>query len=529
MRNFAVIFSAIFLINGSIAYGNEIASTTSINLPDAMGIALNGAPGMHRISSAKIVLPGELVIGFTGEYFSTDKFFLANDHDHRWVSTALINFTPFDFLSIWNTWVAADNTNDSLTPRHTSYRGNPEIGAILRYKAPHDLDTGLLVSLMMPTSSGGKGFNAKAAKIKTSAIASYKIASFLEVAANLGYVIDNTTKMFHGIVPSQQRFTAGIYGKNVIEYGLGVQGSLAISPDVFTGGFIEFSGTYAAPKSAAINPARATIGAKMRLAKLPFIEMAIGSDVRLAGAPQGDHRVPGIAPWEAFIRFTGNWSLFKNPNTSSLTTAKPCGPNSSCEPGLECRDGYCVKPETDMTIEPEKVPTFKVIGTIIDKSTDKPIKKAQVTVAGFTAEDIKINKKTGKFVLAQIPVDGGLIRIRVEAKDYKPAEETVAKDTANATKQITFSLIPTGANLPAILKGNLIDATTGKPIRGVITINDTQKRIIANKSGAFSVELHAGRYDITITSRGHLTQNKNVLLKAGEVVILNVDMTPKRK
>jgi hypothetical protein len=178
---------------------------------------------------------------------------------------------------------------------------------------------------------------------------------------------------------------------------------------------------------------------------------------------------------------------------------------------------------------PEPPPTFSIRGTISDRATHAPLAQPKVTVAGFEAGEVKVDNQTGQFALGPIPIDGGLVRIRVEASGYRPAEETIAKGAPNSTVEVALDMIPLAKSVPATIKGTIVDADNGRPIRGLISIRAEKKRYKADETGTFSIELRAGRYDVTIFSPGHIVQTKTVELKPGDVVILNVDMTPRRR
>ncbi|MBI3179011.1 MAG: carboxypeptidase regulatory-like domain-containing protein, partial [Deltaproteobacteria bacterium] len=46
--------------------------------------------------------------------------------------------------------------------------------------------------------------------------------------------------------------------------------------------------------------------------------------------------------------------------------------------------------------------------------------------------------------------------------------------------------------------------------------------------GKFNPKVKAGRYQILITSKRYVTQIKEIEIRAGDTVILNVDLAPKR-
>ena len=78
------------------------------------------------------------------------------------------------------------------------------------------------------------------------------------------------------------------------------------------------------------------------------------------------------------------------------------------------------------------------------------------------------------------------------------------------------------------MKGSIKDGRSGKPIKGDIFIPALSKRIQADKDGTFDAELKAGRYQVLISAPKYVTQKKEIEIRAGEVVILNLDMVGRR-
>lgn len=302
-------FAAVMLLTAlgaSPAAQADDASPANSHAQLAFGTGQDGSPGLHRVSTAQPAGPGELVLSLSGQYFSASSFLVTGDSDKRWIGTPLVSFAPLDFLSVWASWRASENTNDRLTPKSTSYRGTPALGVRLSFPVARGLDAGVLLSALVPTSAGGGGLDANAAVYQATGIVSYEVARTLVLAANVGYVIDQSSRLFKGTVTAQQRFVAGIYGANVVAFGMGAQSSFELSPDIALGGFAELTGSYAVSALGAINPLRATLGLKTRIAPLRGVELAAGSDVRITGAPKQSSTFPGVPPWEAFVRLVGH-------------------------------------------------------------------------------------------------------------------------------------------------------------------------------------------------------------------------------
>ena len=76
------------------------------------------------------------------------------------------------------------------------------------------------------------------------------------------------------------------------------------------------------------------------------------------------------------------------------------------------------------------------------------------------------------------------------------------------------------------IRGSLKDSRSGKPVaQGQIFIPLLNKKIRPDKQGKFSAKVRAGRYQILISAKKYVTQKKEIEIRAGDVVILNLDMS----
>jgi hypothetical protein len=121
------------------------------------------------------------------------------------------------------------------------------------------------------------------------------------------------------------------------------------------------------------------------------------------------------------------------------------------------------------------------------------------------------------------------VQVRAEASGYRPAEATFAKGPEGSTRELSLELVPLARSVPGVLKGIISDARSGKPVRGSVTIAALKTRVKVDEDGSFAVELKAGRYEVLIASPRHVSQTKLVVLRPGDVVILNLDMTPRER
>lgn len=488
----------------------------------------DGTPGLNRLDTAEPTAPGEVVLGLGGEYFSARGFLVSGDTTRRTSGRLVLGFSPLEMLSLWVSWEAVSGYNDRLTPRVTGYRGDPTFGVKARHELLPGVDAALALSVMVPTSAVGGGLEPGSGVYTARAIVSYAPGPGVVAALNLGYALDRSMRLFERELTSPERFAAGVYGVDAVVYGAGVQGLFAFTPDLAAGGFLELTGTAPTGAGDAPSPLRASIGLKGLVPPSRALELMLGADVRVSGAPEQGTAVPGIPPWEVFLRLTGRWAAFAEaPALAVVPTPPPppgCDEARPCEEGRVCAAGQCVEAPREA---PPAVQTFEIAGKVVDKVSGAPVPAALVTFSGWAAPPVTLDPGQATFTLGPIPVDAGLVQVRVEASGFRPTEATFAKGPAGSTKVLTLELVPVARSAPGVLKGIISDARTGRPVRGTVTIPALKTRVKVDDDGSFSVELRAGRYDVSIASPRHVSQTKSVQLRPGDVVILNLDMTPR--
>jgi uncharacterized membrane protein len=99
------------------------------------------------------------------------------------------------------------------------------------------------------------------------------------------------------------------------------------------------------------------------------------------------------------------------------------------------------------------------------------------------------------------------------------------KGAEGETKVVTFKLTSLGKDAVGELKGSLKDARSGVPVKGEVFIPLIQKKFQADGEGKFSASMKAGRYQVLISAKGYTTQKKEIEIRPGDVVILNVDLS----
>jgi len=240
----------------------------------------------------------------------------------------------------------------------------------------------------------------------------------------------------------------------------------------------------------------------------------------------------GIPPWEAFGRVTAHLGP-KSEAAPKVTGPKTCSADTECFEGQVCVDGMCgrlkeVVKEVVKEIE-RPIPTFTIEGSVSDQTSGDPVGNATLTFSGIGGSALAVDYKTGAFKSWPIPCGDGLIKVSVAAPGYRPLEETVPKGKGDEVKSLALKMQNTGEMAMGEIKGALKDAVTGQPIKAAqIFIPILNQKIRPDAEGKFGAQVKAGRYQVLISGAKYITQKKEIEIRAGDVVIFNVDMTSKR-
>ena len=105
----------------------------------------------------------------------------------------------------------------------------------------------------------------------------------------------------------------------------------------------------------------------------------------------------------------------------------------------------------------------------------------------------------------------------------------MTKGPAGETRRVAFPLTPVGKKVNGTIRGSLRDKGNGMPVMGTLTIPSVGKKVYTTVEGNFTVDLPAGPHKLLIKAANMKPQEKQLTIGPGEVVILNIDMTPQRR
>ncbi|MEO1170624.1 MAG: hypothetical protein AAFX94_01030 [Myxococcota bacterium] len=497
------------------------------------GTSNRGTLGINALELAAPLPAGDWVLNLAATYSVADDLFGDGGENERTRQFFNVTWAPIESLELSIRQSTVSNRNDAADIETTQSLGDPAFAAKYSTLITPEFGLGGLVSFLVPTSAGGTGLNPEAFVLDANLLASYFLSPYLQATLNVGYRLDNSRDIFKRddeLLSPSQRFTANVSELDMITYGIGAEAQFRVGSNFYIDPYLELTGGL--PLSAGDSteaPLLASLGAKL----LPFgkttAEFNLGGDFRLAGAPDPAlNELPGLPPWELFLRF----AFHLNPPEAArpvevVSQSGSCELNSDCPSGTTCGpENVCVQ-EVEKTVVVEKAPdTFSLSGGVFDKKSGEPVGQAVIKIPGEPM--YAVDYKTGAFGPVELMTGDGLVQVVVEAPGYRLATQQVQKGKKDETLALKFELESLGKEAVGEIRGSLKDARSGRPLRGQIFIPVLNRKIRVDKSGRFAARVKANRYQVLITSKGYVTQKKDIEIRAGDVVILNVDLAKGR-
>lgn len=522
----AVFLALLFTPAGSVAHADARTEESDTSI--------HATRGIHHLELAVPLTEKTWAVSTGFTFFAANNFAIDGEHHQRLRWRAAFAVSPWRRLDLGLAWTVTSDSSRPILSTSTHTAGDPEVTAKLAFPVRSDLALGALTRILIPTSAGGAGLAFNATTVTGQALATYQAAPAVTLTLNVGYRFDNTRTIFSSGFPEGQetlmRFNGTIALTNTVVSGLGVIAYFEPSGWLRTAPFAELVGAVAPDGAFKDNLVAANVGAKALL-RGSLIEVAGGASLRLLGAPRSTSLLPGLPPWELFAQL----AFHVDAGAKSAPTVTSCNEPISCPdcsayvtgahlPVREAPKGVVKESFREVVKAP---PTFVISGVVLDAVTLAELSGATVRVSGFDSITLSSDDK-GAFASWPIAVDDEPVRLSVSAPGYRPLQQSLTKGRAGETKTITIALVPATKKVGGLIQGSLRDKAKGMPVVGSISILRMGKRIRTLDDGTFTIELPAGRHRLQITSPGLIPQERQVTVKPGEVVILNVDMPPQR-
>lgn len=495
------------------------------------GTSQRGAAGGEHVEAARGLPADALYLGVSTDYALSTGLFESADENVRQRQRLWVTWSPMDLLELTLSQSVFSNSNPTFEPRTVQSMGDPALRLKLSVPLLEDLALGAGSSLMVPTSAGGTGLDMQAFVLSLQLLATYRLGSSLQASLNAGYVIDRSDKIFKRELLPVQRFAAGINRANQATVGLGLEHQWQSDGGMALGPFLEATAVLGDGVKFSRNPIVATLGVKVHPFGLGRFEMVLGGDWALQGQPNPDGgRLAGVPPWTVFAR------LVVGAGNAAAATAVagegpgPCSAEAPCPKG-ECLAGRCVvvkevvKSETVTQAEP----TFRLAGVVQSETDKQPVTNATITIVGDETSALAVNYKDGSWRSWPLAAGGGLLQLAISAPGYHKLEKTMPRGAAGEVTELNVQLKPASEAMTGQIRGSLKDARTGKALSGQVFIPTLGTKMRVKKDGVFQGPVKTGRYQVLISSKGYVTQKKEIEIRAGDVVILNVDLVGRRR
>jgi hypothetical protein len=320
------------------------------------------------------------------------------------------------------------------------------------------------------------------------------------ITLNLGYHFDNTSQIFSESLNAAQVFAGGVNPHDQFLVRLGAAWQFGpVAPFLEYGSAIAMGGD--AP-GFTDSPNWITVGLRAWPLSHHTLHLVAAADIGLAGIhpPAGKGRIP---PYNVVFAVGFNFGQIPEPPPKVITKE--------------------VERIKEVKVQVPPPPQSRIVGTVVDANTGKPLGGARVKVGGKEKATFVTEPERGKFTTC--PADPGPVKVTVAMEGYKQ-ETTAVLSTGKPTVPVTIKLARARGKTFGTLKGTVRSAT-GQPLRAKLNIPARRKRIRAKK-GKFELRLATGVFDVIFTMPGYVTQRRKIKLKTGDLVILNVELYPKK-
>lgn len=200
----------------STAPGAEAGADEAVERPSDALPSLTGQVGLFRLSAAEVGRPGDLRIGFHGEYFSASNFLVESDSGNtgdrnlRLQGALMLAFTPLKMLELFGGFIGSANRNRRLcddagncTPEMG--RSDPDVikaygdillGSKFAYPLSGGVSAGGELGVKLHSSVSGLSVDPDATSLWLSGLATWNARTVadlpLRVHLNLGLYLDNS-------------------------------------------------------------------------------------------------------------------------------------------------------------------------------------------------------------------------------------------------------------------------------------------------------------------------------------------------
>ena len=501
-----------------------------------------GGAGVHRVLAAHPALYPGLAASLGGDLAVAHSFLAPGDTAQLQGQSLHVMWAPLGGLELGLSVGTLNIVDNKYPDGGAQSLGNPAVNAkYSAYLAP-GVGLGGALRVSVPIAAGGSGLAFDNLVLTGLALATFAPLAALEFSLNAGYTYDRSAAAISGPTNAAQLLAIGAVSTNRLAGGVGVSSHVELLDTLSLGPFGELAVEYAPHVPLAYNPLRATVGLKLFVLKTRAFELGAGVDLRLAGAPNAASPYPGIPPWLAFGQVTVHAFAAPEPPPSLaappvIVAPPPCQDSNACPAGLACDANQCVRlvqrevirevPRDVVHESTAPPPTFVLTGTVVDDE-GKPLPEASIRLSGYDGVQFGVDAHTGIFKSTPLPVGAGAVQVTASAPGFNAHQEVVPRGAANATVRVAFTLHDVGAVQTGVVKGTVRDGRTGLALdlaRVLIPVLGPKPIKVDGEAG-FNLQVKPGHYQMLVFAPKHVTQRKKLTVRAGDVLIVNVDLQP---
>jgi protocatechuate 3,4-dioxygenase beta subunit len=190
-------------------------------------------------------------------------------------------------------------------------------------------------------------------------------------------------------------------------------------------------------------------------------------------------------------------------------------------------------PVANRTPEPAK---GQLTGRIVDAQSGKPVAGAIISLQGQAAAK---SDTDGIYAIANLPQ--GNYRLNINKSGFAEQAKATSVRGGNATRE-DFSLRkevtrvepgnirvqPTAPTASGQLRGQIMDAKTGRPLAGANIYVANRQAAVTNQAGVFTVSnLQPGNYPVVVKMAGYADAGGTVAIRSGEAATASFRLNPR--
>ena len=538
--------------------------------------SMTGSSGIIRVQSARVGNVGYWDIAGHGQYFQQKPFIVdpdsnqEEDYNEYTGAVGAASWAPLRFLELYVSSQVRTNFNsskDDVDPEGDgTFVDDPNIpnldnatGSInAGFKGSLPLDPiwlGLMIGTRSPPNVDEIQFRPDTFGGEFMGIATLDMSERgipFRMHVNGGYIVDRSGILIVEDENPARTFALNLSNYNSYAYGIGFE-----APFKYATPFFEFYGQQVAslnstcdscPKptqsisdAAKGSPRFATIG--VRVTPVDGLALDLSYDAGLAaerpvqGVPATpDSQVVFGASYAFASRSRHREFLRESGEISDAARAQIDAANSEVERlkselekerlAREVSDDAAKGTTAEMKAMEAKMRALSGFrGLVLDAETFAPIGDAIVSFPETNLSRILADATSGFF--RSYTFQPSTISVSVGKTGYETLLQSVAV-TGNADEVVRFLLKKEGggvsSNTPGLFRGNIYDEE-GKPVPGTLSFPDAPfKTKEVQTTGAFSIKIPPGLYQVDVKAPGYLLQGKRISVGPGEKVIYDFNL-----